>query len=644
MVLDGDRWGALQLMRELEGAVPDSAEFESVLSTFSKRRRVITEPPGARVYRRPHADPVGDWEEVGLTPTDGLIFANFVATQLRIDLDGYHTIEGIFGWGTGTNDMVLPLDPIGTIPDGMVRVPGGIVEIGRSPCAGCATLPNEAQRVRLPSFLLGRFEVTNREYKEFVDAGGYEDEELWERPFVRDGQTITSESAMALMVDRTGRTGPDTWVAGNYPVGQDEHPVTGVSWYEASAYARFRGMELPTLHHWNLAKNQNSYPYTVPFANFESSAPEPVGAPARLGRSGLYDMYGNVREWCLNEEGGLRHAMGGGFSDFEYLGARPYYPQDPFDRSEINGIRLALYPVEDDFVVLAQLPIEPVPVPDYRAIPRITDDEFAFIKSMYAYDPADLQARVELTDSAQTWIREWVTYDAAYGGERVKTLIYLPRNATPPYQVIIYFPGTGAQTTNSIDNVGSSIFRDLTGSGRVVVFPMYQGTYERRLEDLPPIAATVAYREYLIQLNQDLRRTVDYLLSRGDMDADRIGYYGVSWGGAVASVMLALETRVKAAVLNVAGIDNRPKLVEAHEMTFLPFVAQPVLMLTGRYDATFLFESQSQPFFELLGSHPDLEGTAIKDQVISDRGHAIPRVETTKHLLEWFDTYLGRVR
>ncbi len=57
-----------------------------------------------------------------------------------------------------------------------------------------------------------------------------------------------------------------------------------------------------------------------------------------------------------------------------------------------------------------------------------------------------------------------------------------------------------------------------------------------------------------------------------------------------------------------------------------------------------LFESQSQPFYELLGSHRDLEGIAIKDQVVWDRGHAIPRVETTKHLLGWFDTHLGRVR
>src|SRR2546422_4895086 len=81
---------------------------------------------------------------------------------------------------------------------------------------------------------MDRFEVTNREFKRFVDAGGYRRRDVWDYPFVKDGRVISWEEAMARMTDRTGRTGPATWEAGDYATGQENHPVAGVSWYEAA--------------------------------------------------------------------------------------------------------------------------------------------------------------------------------------------------------------------------------------------------------------------------------------------------------------------------------------------------------------------------------------------------------------------------
>ena len=51
---------------------------------------------------------------------------------------------------------------------------------------------------------------------------------------------------MAEFVDSTGRPGPATWQGGDYPEGQDDYPVSGVSWYEAAAYAEFAHKSLPT--------------------------------------------------------------------------------------------------------------------------------------------------------------------------------------------------------------------------------------------------------------------------------------------------------------------------------------------------------------------------------------------------------------
>ncbi len=72
-------------------------------------------------------------------------------------------------------------------------------------------------------------------------------------PFVKDGRPIALDGAMPLLVDTTGRPGPATWEHGKYPAEQDDYPVTGVSWYEAAAYARWAGKSLPTIYHWSRA-------------------------------------------------------------------------------------------------------------------------------------------------------------------------------------------------------------------------------------------------------------------------------------------------------------------------------------------------------------------------------------------------------
>src|SRR5262249_5523991 len=131
----------------------------------------------------------------------------------------------------------VTLLPEGALPDGMVRISGGAVRA-------------EGPPVTLPEFFLDKFEVTNRAYKKFVDAGGYRSREFWRQPFVKDGRTLSFDEAMQEFRDATGRPGPSTWELGTYADGQDDVPVHGVSWYEADAYAQFTGKMLPTAHHW----------------------------------------------------------------------------------------------------------------------------------------------------------------------------------------------------------------------------------------------------------------------------------------------------------------------------------------------------------------------------------------------------------
>src|SRR6185436_11255531 len=143
--------------------------------------------------------------------------------------DGFAPIETTLG----NLKYTYTLDPPASIPAGMVRVQAADPDV-------------EGTSVHVNDFWIDKYEVTNRDFKAFVDRGGYRTREFWKEPFVSHGRTLSWEDAMALFRDTTGRPGPSTWELGTYPEDQADMPVTGVSWYEAAAYAVFAGKSLPT--------------------------------------------------------------------------------------------------------------------------------------------------------------------------------------------------------------------------------------------------------------------------------------------------------------------------------------------------------------------------------------------------------------
>ena len=92
-------------------------------------------------------------------------------------------------------------------------------------------------------FWIDRFEVTNRQFQAFLDAGGYRDRRYWKQPILEQGKALAWDDAMKAFHDRTGKPGPATWEGGHYPPDQGDYPVRGVSWYQAAAFAEFAGKE-----------------------------------------------------------------------------------------------------------------------------------------------------------------------------------------------------------------------------------------------------------------------------------------------------------------------------------------------------------------------------------------------------------------
>ncbi|HVT37772.1 MAG TPA: dienelactone hydrolase family protein, partial [Gemmatimonadaceae bacterium] len=138
---------------------------------------------------------------------------------------------------------------------------------------------------------------------------------------------------------------------------------------------------------------------------------------------------------------------------------------------------------------------------------------------------------------------------------------------------------------------------------------------------------------------KDLRRSIDYLATRSDVDTTRLAYYGFSWGGRVGGIMPAVEPRLKAVVLNVAGLDMESARPEVDVINFLPRITVPVLMLNARYDHVFPTETAQKPFFRLLGTPAE-----DKRYVVYEGGHVLPRADLIRESLNWLDKYLGPVR
>ncbi len=637
----GDWESAYLLAVRLDAIIPSDSTLAALRRVFADTVAIDGTPKGARVYRRAYSAAPGDgWEYLGKAPIARIVLPRLpVVSQFKFEADGYATGLDIGGAASNTIASVsqarFALVPVTKMPPGMVRVDGALV-------APDISKLRRGDSSTVAAYFLDRFEVTNEQYQLFVDSGGYQRRELWEHAFFLEGRQLTWEEGIAKFVDRTGRPGPATWEAGRFPRDKGSHPVGGVSWYEAAAYAKFRGKRLPSVFEWwRVAKFPASGSVTSA-SNIERvrDGTAPVGSFRGIGGFGTMDMAGNVREWCFNEsrtEGG-RFILGGGFNDPEYTYYEPAI-RPPFDRSDVNGFRLALNADSTPANHAAFRPIE-LSFRDYKVEKPVGDEAFKIYRSQFAYDPALVHPRVERRDSSAQWILEKVSYDAAYGGERVSAYVYLPRHGRPPYQAAIFFPGSGALTTRSSDKLATGYFDFLVDGGRAVIFPVYKSTFERgdemRVSD-PDVSN--AYKDHVIMWEKDVSRTLDYLGTRADMDTSKVAYLGMSWGGRFGGLVLAIEPRFKAAVLNVAGLNFRRALPEADDLNYLPRVHTPVLMINGRYDFTFPLATSAEPMYGFLGTP-----AAHKRHVIVNGVHYVPRQDLIRETLGWLDRYLGPVK
>lgn len=620
---------AYVLARQVQARSPGDSVFRSLLPRFARIVNLHTDPPGATVWRKDYTAPDSTWMILGKTPLDSALLSLsggggllLNANRIRIEAPGYRTLD-LVGMPFGSE---ISLDRDSALPSEMVRAAGGNLTLE-------FPMFQHVKPLTLGDFLMDRFEVTNAEFKRFVDSGGYRRRELWEHPFVKDGRVIPWSAAMASMTDRTAQLGPSTWEGGDYPAGQEKHPVAGVSWYEAAAFAKFAGKSLPTVFHWNRAATVRNSAWIVPLSNFSGQGTRPVGTSPNISGFGTYDMAGNVREWCLNAAGSDRFILGGGWTDHSFQ-FNDSYTQAPFDRSAANGIRLVKYLGEDPNLGKAGESLDRV-WRDFLKERPVPDPVFAAYLQMYHYDRTPLNAKLVESVDEGDWVRELVRMDAAYADDSLLAYVYLPKRGVKPYPAVVYFPPGSAIRGLAPQNLDLRSIDFVIKSGRAVLYPLYKGTYQRR-DSLQSDTqdSTNLYRDHVVMWAKDLGRGIDYLETRPDVATDKLAFYGLSWGGQLGALMPAVEPRIRVSVLVVAGLDFPRTRPEVEPLNFVTRVRIPTLMLNGRYDFFFPVESSQLPMFRLLGTPPDQ-----KRHVIEEGSHFLPRARMIQETLAWLDKY-----
>ena len=290
--LDYDGYKSRTTTLTLKGgqSVPWTVRLEKF--TTIATLRVTSTPNGASVYL--------DGAAIGKTPLRsyevdtgakrekrvelGVEFAGYTPQVRSVTLKAGQEVP----WDVQLEKQALPKEAAMSGATEMVLIPAGDFQMGhKDPLIVNDEFP--VHTVYVDAFYIDKYEVTNAQFKAFVDANPQ-----WRKNRIPQKYHI----------------GPDLWSGNDYPSGRGNHPVRGVSWYAAMAYAQWAGKRLPTEAEWEKAARGGLVGKQYPWGNAIDSSkanygggrdgsPKPVGRYAPNGY-GLYDMAGNVWEWCLD--------------------------------------------------------------------------------------------------------------------------------------------------------------------------------------------------------------------------------------------------------------------------------------------------------------------------------------------------------
>lgn len=616
--------------------------IDAMLGDVSLPVSVYSDPPGVRVAYR-YADSDAEWIELGVTPIEDVVLpkGNF-RLRFRDDVFMNATNPGVTFNSAKQPLRVIEL-PIDAVPADMAFVPSGKYRLGAW---------GLTEATDLGGFLIDRTEVTNAEYFEFVDAGGYQNQEIWQPIIDASNGELSRSMIDELFVDQSGRPGPAGWMLGTYAPRERDLPVVGISWYEAVAYLSTRDKTLPSVHHWlraALGPMEWKYPFAtflVPQSNIAGSELLPVGSRTGSQSHGAFDLIGNANEWTVSASGNGKAVIGSSYLDPQWSYNFPRSVNPTFRTGDLGfrGMRHTRQSLPD--------PAPDVdPFEDFStSVRKVSDEMFEGLRQAYEYHEGTVSAADVETLSEATfdhWIRRKVMIPTSRNGEPMPVFLFIPRRYSPPYQGVIYLPPADSWS-NGFSSDSMSLENNqidfVPRSGRVLVWPVYSGSYERydNYHELAGAERSILALERNRRIRGEIGRVIDYLDSDSEFDGSKVALLGLSHGAIIASYNLATEKRLKAAILYSVGIaPPNPVFANAQNdpNVFWARVEQPTLIINGRYDPLRPQHYVLEPLVNLLAT-PDEH----KKSILYESAHwPLPRFQMMQDSLDWLDRYLGPV-
>ena len=582
--------------KELLAEYPENQILKSFFIKSSWKINVDSDIDKTDVYVKYGGDSI--WNYIGKTPIDslrvpGLGYWDDFNLKLINGKTEYIGSKGEYGF--------FNISLIEKLPDGFV--------LKKSKEDVFMNMPGVyfGSNIKIDAFGVSKKEVSNYEFKTFIESGGYKNPDYWDFPIIINGHEYSFDEAKSLFTDRYGKSGPKNWSYGEYPDGEGEFPVNGVSWFEARAYAKYKSLDLPNIYQWLDAALLSGFTSKLPElknSNYNSTKLKNVKfQSANLNL--LPNIAGNVREWVINPHGSDRRSiLGGAFNTNEYT-FNSFYSLNPLDRSDQNGFRLVKNFDNEN---------EENNNFNIRHIERNFDDEigvsdevFEVYKSQFDYPKAPLKVKTsELKSPNPNYSIEKFEMDTPYNSdEKLYGFIISSKEFKNKSVPIIEFPTAGAIFSDKfiIDENLLKERKYILDEGYSLIIPVYYNNYDREkpLKDWWPNESE-EYKNAIIKIGKDFKRVIDYLETREDLEIKKLSYLGYSWGSVTSNILLAIDERVKSAAIFIGGLmlQKSRKEIEAH--IYLRRIKIPILHIVGKLDGIFEYEDSFLPWNKLIGT------------------------------------------
>ncbi|HEV3485357.1 MAG TPA: hypothetical protein VG106_08115, partial [Vicinamibacterales bacterium] len=354
-------------------------------------------------------------------------------------------------------------------------------------------------------------------------------------------------------------------------------------------------------------------------------APMPVDSlAAGMSVWGVHHLAGNVAEMLRNRLDDGFAATGGGFDDPTYQFAHvAAYPG--FYSSSKLGFRCVRESATADQGAFALVTAREKPP---RETP-VGDAEFAKLRRVYDYERTPLNAKIVERVETEDWVREKVSYTGARG-KTALAYVYLPKGVRPPYQVIHFAPAADVERgARTLPMSMETSMRGIVRGGRALFGVVLEGYRERETSNNAEGA------NELVDDIIDIRRGLDYLTSRPDIAASKIGFYNPS-AGHRSFILTAVDSRYAAlAFIGSNYAKSRAAAPEENRVNFIPRIKPPKIVVHGRYDEVNPFPIDGQALYDLMRDPKEL--------LPFDGGHIPPNEWAMPRLIAWYDKILGPV-